>query len=125
MTNALLAHLRELEVSLHQPGTRHDAAQLRNLLHDDFAEFGRSGNSYAKADIGGGLPQGDIGINTWSQDFVLAALGDDFALLTYKSAQVGKGGELFRHTLRSSVWQRTGSGWQLRFHQGTPTDAFP
>lgn len=32
------------------------------------------------------------------------------------------GGVLYRRTLRASVWQRTDSGWQMRFHQGAPTD---
>jgi hypothetical protein len=38
----LLQHLRELEVALHQPDVRRDPAQLNQLLHESFAEFGRS-----------------------------------------------------------------------------------
>jgi hypothetical protein len=33
-------------------------------------------------------------------------------------------GALERHTLRTSLWQSTGQGWQLRFHQGSPVAAF-
>jgi hypothetical protein len=47
----LLQHLRELEVALHQPDLRRDPAQLNQLLHEPFAEFGRSGRSYNRADI--------------------------------------------------------------------------
>jgi hypothetical protein len=35
---------------------------------------------------------------------------------------VGADGSRHRHTLRSSLWQRSSRGWQLRFHQGTPTE---
>jgi hypothetical protein len=51
-------------------------------------------------------------------------LDENFALLTYKSAHVDANGELSRHTLRSSLWQKMESRWQMRFHQATPTDAF-
>jgi hypothetical protein len=61
----------------------------------------------------------------WSQDYVLVKLDENFALLTYKSAHVDANGQLSRHTLRSSLWQKMQNGWQMRFHQGTPTDAFP
>jgi hypothetical protein len=120
----LLQHLRELEVALHQPKVRGDRTRLKELLHDSFSEFGRSGCSYSRADIlellSHEVPQGTI----WSQDFTLAEIAEGIALLTYKSAYIDANGELARHTLRSSLWQRTTRGWQLRFHQGTPTDAF-
>lgn len=120
----LLQHLRELEVALHQPEIRRDRTRLEELLHDSFSEFGRSGCSYSRADIlellSHEVPQGTI----WSQDFTLAEIAEGIALLTYKSAYIDANGELARHTLRSSLWQRTARGWQLRFHQGTPTDAF-
>lgn len=120
----LLQHLRELEVALHQSHVREDRARLDELLHESFAEFGRSGRSYSRADIleflALELPPGPV----WSQDFTLAEIAEGIALLTYKSAYVDANGELRRHTLRSSLWQRTARGWQMRFHQGTPTDAF-
>lgn len=56
--------------------------------------------------------------------FALARLGPDSALLTYRSASVAEDGTAGRHTLRSSVWLRTALGWQMRFHQGTPTAPF-
>ena len=48
---SLLSQLQALEVELHQPEVRGDAARLDALLHDDFQEFGRSGTAYAKSDI--------------------------------------------------------------------------
>jgi hypothetical protein len=58
-----------------------------------------------------------------AQDFELTELNEEVALLTYRSAHVDSVGNLYRHTLRSSVWVKTASGWKMRFHQGTPTAA--
>ena len=52
---SLLSQLKALEVELHQPVARGDAARLDALLHEDFREFGRSGATYTKADIVGSL----------------------------------------------------------------------
>ena len=54
----------------------------------------------------------------------LSDLGDGVALLTYRSAEVGDDGEAARHALRTSLWVRGRDGWQIRFHQGTPTGPF-
>lgn len=43
---------------------------------------------------------------------------ETLALLTYRSAHVADGGTLERHARRASLWQSSGQGWQLRFHQG-------
>ena len=120
----LLTTLRKLEVVLHQPNVRGDASRLNSLLHEEFAEFGRSGKVYSKAEVLRNLPRESPSPMVWSQDFIMVRLSDSVALLTYKSAQIAANGELSRHTLRSSIWQRMQNGWQMRFHQGTPTDAF-
>jgi hypothetical protein len=120
----LLIHLRDLEVGLHQPHVHSDVGRLDALLHDSFLEFGRSGRSYNKADILRELPLRQSAVTLWSQDFSLAEIADGVALLTYKSADLDANGAMSRHTLRASLWQRTARGWQMRFHQGTPTDAF-
>jgi hypothetical protein len=59
-----------------------------------------------------------------AQDFELTEINGGVALLTYRSAHVDPVGNLYRHTLRSSLWVQTASGWTMRFHQGTPTAAF-
>ena len=120
----LLIHLRDLEVALQQPNIWTDTDRLDELLHDSFLEFGRSGRSYNKADILRELPLGRPSDTLWSQDFSVAEIADGVALLTYRSADMDVNGEMSRYTLRASLWQRTARGWQMRFHQGTPTDAF-
>ncbi len=123
-TDDLLQHLRQLEISLHQPEVRRDRTRLHELLHESFAEFGRSGRSYRRSDIPELLSHEVTPGPIWSQDFALAEIAEGIVLLTYKSANIDSNRELCCHTLRSSLWQRTERGWQMRFHQGTPTDAF-
>lgn len=123
-SDELLQHLRSLELILQRLDVRRDRARLNELLHESFVEFGRSGRRYDKADTLEELPQNPNPKVMWSQDFEVAELADGVALLIYRSANIGEEGLLFRHSLRSSVWQRTEHGWQMRFHQGTATEPF-
>jgi len=121
----LLPLIRALECELHEPNVRHDPHRLNELLHPEFREFGRSGRSYTKAEILEYLAQEKQPAKVQSQDFFVQSLAPDVLLLTYKSAHIGAGGILERHTLRASVWKLEPSGWQVLFHQGTPTDGAP
>ena len=123
-TDALLERLRELELEVQRLEVRRDRARLDELLHESFLEFGRSGRRYVKADILEELPQDPNPMVMWSQDFEVAELADGVALLTYRSASVDEIGDLFRFSRRSSIWQRTARGWQMRFHQGTAAEPF-
>ena len=120
----LLHTLWTLEVALHQTDIRADVVRLSELLHPCFRELGRSGREYSRdetlIELAGGLQEHKI----WSQDYRLEQLTADLALLTYRSAYVTTSGLVERHALRASLWQLTGAGWQMRFHQGTPTEAF-
>lgn len=120
----LLDTLRALEIALHDPVNRYDAAKLNELLHPSFKEFGRSGASYSFSDIISQSTPSEVLPKIHAQDFAVEALSEDFALLTYRSAYVDESGGLYRHTNRSSLWQLSESGWQMRFHQGTPTAAW-
>jgi hypothetical protein len=121
----LLDTLRTLEVELHQPEVRSDRRRLDRLLHERFREFGRSGRAYTKAEILSEFSHEQQTYEVWSQDFKLEPLSECLALLTYRSAHISIDGELEQHTNRASLWQLTERGWQMLFHQGTPTDAFP
>jgi hypothetical protein len=117
----LLETLKALELALHQPPVRRDAARLDALLHADFVEFGRSGRVWHRADILTALLQEADGSTPLAQDFALKTLGPDAALLTYRSTRPAPtGGGDVLHSLRSSLWRRGAQGWQLMFHQGTP-----
>jgi hypothetical protein len=121
---SLLGQLQALEVELHQPVVRGDAARLDALLHEEFHEFGRSGAAYTKADIISRLPSAAQHARVAADNFLVRRLAADVALLTYRSAHALPDGTLHRHTLRSSIWQRSEVGWQMGFHQGTPTEQY-
>ena len=118
---ALLPLLRALEVELHKPAARGDAARLNALLHDGFRELGRSGVLYTKADILSLLPAEAQHAVVVADRFEVRRLGEVVALLTYRSAHLLADGTLDRFTLRASVWECSTPGWQMSFHQGTPT----
>jgi hypothetical protein len=120
----LLATLRALEVARHQPAVRGDRARLDALLHPAFREFGRSGAIYTRDAILAEFADEAPPYTIWAQDFVAESVGEKLALLTYRSAHVDGSGGLDRHTNRMSLWQHTERGWQMRFHQGTPTAPF-
>lgn len=119
----LLKGLEELERELHRPSTRTSETRLRELLHRDFVEIGRSGSRYSLASILERLAAGDPP-EVHAQDFELVFSGTGVALVTCRSAHVAEGGDLQRHTRRSSLWKRQREGWRLLFHQATPIGFF-
>ena len=120
----LLELLRSAELALQQPSTRNDASKIEALLHESFIEIGRSGASYDRAATISLLTSEEMSGRIVSQDFSLTSLGSDVALLTYCSAIIDDSEEIHSYALRSSIWTHTPDGWRLRFHQGTPTEAF-
>ncbi|MGG6241237.1 DUF4440 domain-containing protein [Nodosilinea sp. AN01ver1] len=121
---SLLSTLRKLECELHQPKCRGDRERLAQLLASGFREFGRSGASYTRDDTLAMLPLKIEAPQIHAQDFAVHELADSIVLLTYRSAHIDSSGELFRHTNRSSIWRLSSAGWQMVFHQGTPTAPF-
>ena len=119
----LLERLRDLETELHRLETRKNKKRLEQLLHPDLVEFGRSGRRYSRNEVLAEFSTPCAVLESiYVERFELAQLTGGAALVTYLSAHKAATGELSRHTLRSSVWVETATGWQLRFHQGTPAD---
>lgn len=128
MTNgsALIGQLKSLEIELHRLETRQNSQRLELLLHPDFVEFARNGHCYSRSDILAEFSAPGAALETVRVDrFELAEIATGIALLTYASAHQTPTGQLYRHTLRSSLWVETEKGWRLRFHQGTPIDEVP
>ena len=116
---SLLRELQALEIELHHPGVRRSRARLWILLHPDFHEVGRSGRSYNRETVVNFLEALESQPVVESEAFSVSELSSGVALLTYRSTQIEQGESLVNHTLRSSVWLKTETGWQLRYHQGT------
>ncbi len=114
-----MAELRQLEEDLWRTETRFDRAYMERVFADDFVEFGRSGRVYDREEIltPGGEP---IHAVLPLPDYRVRPLSGDIVQVTYNSQVTYDG--VVRHARRSSIWQRTATGWRLRFHQGTPYD---
>ena len=118
--SSLVSELQALEVELHHPGLRCDAARLEQLLHADFHEIGRSGRAYGRTTVLRFLAERASPPSVLSDGFSASLVAPGVALLTYRSVHRQDDGSLANHTLRSSVWVQVGALWQLRHHQGTP-----
>lgn len=118
--SSVLEQLQALEVELHHPGVRCTRARLEQLLHPEFHEVGRSGQQYSRSTVIEFLQVRTSIPQVLSERFDVVELHHGVALLTYRSAHVGRGGQLSLHTLRASVWTLVGDVWQQRYHQGTP-----
>lgn len=115
----ILTTLQGLESALHSCQTRQNASRLEELLHPAFQEFGRSGTAYNRAEIFALITAEANDYTIRAQNFQLQELSPAIYLLTYQSAHVAADGQLERHSNRSSIWQYTEAGWQMRFHHGS------
>jgi hypothetical protein len=90
---------------------------MERVFADDFVEFGRSGRVYDRAEI---LAHSRTPIDAVLPlpDYRVRPLSEDIVQITYNSQVTYDG--VVRYARRSSIWQRTATGWRLRFHQGTP-----
>jgi hypothetical protein len=100
-------------MELLDPEIRADPVRIRELIHDDFVEFGSTGNVYNKRLLMDML-KGEKSAKVVIREFVVRQLAADTALVTYRT--VGEAGQEAR---RSSVWIRSDGAWKLAFHQGT------
>jgi hypothetical protein len=82
--------LRHLEEKLLNPEVRRSPDQVRDLLSDDFVEFGSSGGVYNKQQVIEGLKQEgppDPSISLSLVDFIARRLSSDVILVTYRIIQ--------------------------------------
>jgi len=110
----------ELETSLLDPKVRASREKLEELLAQDFIEFGSSGRIYKKADTLKNLPESKDKIEYTISNFEARELSECLVQTTFVSERVINGTDKTR-ALRSSLWKKIGSRWQIIFHQGTLT----
>ena len=117
----LADHLRRLEEELLRPEVRRSRAALEALLAPEFLELGSSGRAYDRAAIVAALAV-EVPAAVRIEDFAVRELTPDVALVTYRSVRSDATGGAPTAAWRSSIWCRAADGgWQLTFHQGTPT----
>lgn len=113
----LLQELSAREPIFHTKAFGKNAADFERMMAPEYWEVGASGRRYSREFILKmleGHPPVDADETGWTcRDFGLRRLGPETFLLTYTLDQNG------RITRRSTVWERTGDGWRILFHQGT------
>lgn len=110
MTQSRHEILESLERELVSPSTRKDWTRMKELLADDFIEYGSSGKVFQKSDVLGSL---DTGADYTLSNFTFSDLAEDVTLVKYKSIVSGQ------TALRSSIWVQIRGAWQLLHHQAT------
>jgi len=107
--------LKKREESLWIAKTRFDNDYMEQILAPDFFEFGRSGKTYQRSDTLSHEYR-EINATLPLKNFKIHPVSDDTVLITYISEVQDETLEIGN---RSSLWIKTPTGWQLRFHQGT------
>lgn len=108
--------IRAAETALLDPATRANRALVDALLHDDFAEIGRSGRRFTKTEILDALTA-DPGEPVTTDEWSVTGLAPGTVLVTYR---VHDATGASRHT---SIWDTTDELPRLRLHQGTRVTA--
>lgn len=108
--------LKNLEESLWKTETRFDLDFQERVFAEDFLEFGRSGRVYSREECLSVKAQ-EIRAKLPLENFEVRKIDENTVLVTYISEV--QYDEIERAN-RSSLWTQYGSGWKIRFHQGTP-----
>jgi hypothetical protein len=112
----VLEELRRREPIFHRAEFARTRAELEAMTAKDFWEVGASGRRYSREYVLKTLAarqENPVDDQWQALDFHCRELADDVYLLTYTLLQAE------RRTRRASIWQRSGAGWKILFHQGT------
>jgi len=110
---------------LHQFEVRQNKHEVGRLLHPEFREIGVSGTSFDYPAIVELMEQEQASQGRiHSQDYECIQLEASVQQLLYRSAWVTAEGEVSNFAKRCSIWVFSGNGWQMKYHQGTPCNAF-
>ena len=113
----VLEELASREPIFHRPELGTSRADFERMTTENFWETGASGRRYSRAFVLDELERRFAAAHPddWeTSDFHCAHLATDVYLLTYTLLQ-----DRTRRTRRATIWQRTGDGWKVVYHQGT------
>jgi len=116
----IAARIRQGEEALLDSAVRRRPDFVLALLAEDFVEFGASGKTWNRQQIVDLLAVEEF-IQPTMENFECRLIADGVALATYKAVRTDPGTGDLSVSLRGSLWTMESAGWQLRFHQGTPT----
>lgn len=94
-----------------------DVQNLNDRIHDEFIEYGKSGQVFDKNSIIEYLNNLDTDRDIEILSFKINNLEEDLVIANYISYEK----ELKTKALRTSIWKKECSDWKLYFHQGTVT----
>lgn len=112
----ILAELEKFEPIFHTPAFGTSRGGYEKFMDADYWEVGASGTRYSRQDVLDVLEKrgGVIIEQAWqTKDFYCREIASGNYLLSYTLIQGG------RITRRTTLWRRTGEGWQILYHQGT------
>lgn len=113
----VLEELRRREPIFHTRAFGLTAEEREQAMDPEYWEVGASGRRYSRGFIQRMLaerPPVESEAAGWRcRDFGLRRLGAATYLLTYTLEQAG------RVTRRATIWETTGEGWRIVYHQGT------
>ncbi|MBN9188175.1 MAG: nuclear transport factor 2 family protein [Microbacterium sp.] len=105
--------VRAAELALLGGEVRSDPARVRELLHPDFVEIGRSGRRWTRDETIAALASEVARVTPDTDEWEFTELSPTLVLVTYcVSSASGQS----RH---SSLWEVGGAAPVIRFHQGT------
>lgn len=90
---------------------------LHDRIHDEFIEFGKSGQVFDKSSVIAYLNNLDADRKIDIHSFKIKIIKKDLILANYISYDK----EIEVKALRTSIWIKESSDWKLYFHQGTAT----
>ncbi|MEI6091628.1 MAG: DUF4440 domain-containing protein [bacterium] len=111
----------ELEKKLMDNDVRTNADKLKQILENDFIEFGSTGKvyKYAEGDVFDSKANKDITYEILNYSF--RQLAPDVVLMIYKVKKTDLRNNKEELTLRSSIWRKKHEDLKMVFHQGTRT----
>ncbi|BBM00067.1 DUF4440 domain-containing protein [Microbulbifer sp. GL-2] len=120
-----MEQLIRYETALHCVEVRRNQVAVKKLLSPDFRETGKSGSSYDFNMIIAIMKSEEN--REWqihSQDYQCTLLSESVRLLLYRTAHCDRQGNYSDFCKRASTWVLNNEQWQMKYHQGTPCEAF-
>ena len=114
-TGSMTAHtlIQTAEMELLESSTRGNAPRVRELLHPDFLEIGRSGRRWTRAEVIEALNREAARPVPDTDEWDFTELAPHLVLVTYR---IRSGTRQSRH---ASLWDTSAATARLRYHQGT------
>lgn len=123
MVNAkstLTDQIKRMEDALASSEVRGSEMAIKSILHPEFREIGKSGRMFDLSEILSDIQVPNATSSYEIVDFQVESLSDGIVLATYVIPSSTLDGTNPMSSRRSSIWQKEGGVWLLRFHQGTP-----